>query len=54
EAMRKHDEEEPQCYRVEVIEAIEDKFEVQTHFPSLERGLVDFMDAQEAEWNREI
>ncbi|MCI82727.1 hypothetical protein A2U01_0104001, partial [Trifolium medium] len=30
EAMKKHDEDEPQCHRVEVIEAIEDKFQVQT------------------------
>ncbi|MCI55212.1 hypothetical protein A2U01_0076462, partial [Trifolium medium] len=54
EAMKRHDEEEPQCYRVEVIEVIEDKCKVQTSFPSLEKGLVDSMDAQEAEWSREI
>ncbi|MCI68267.1 hypothetical protein A2U01_0089527, partial [Trifolium medium] len=54
EAMKRHDEEEPQCHRVEVIEAIEDKFKVQTPFPPLEIGLVDSMDAQEAEWNQEI
>ncbi|MCI75503.1 hypothetical protein A2U01_0096772, partial [Trifolium medium] len=48
------DEEEPQCHRVEVIEAVEDKFEVQTPLPPVGRGLVDSMDAQEAEWSREI
>ncbi|MCI80732.1 hypothetical protein A2U01_0102003, partial [Trifolium medium] len=50
-AKKRHDEEEQQCRRVEVIEAIEDKFKVQTPFPPLERELVDSMDAQEAEWN---
>ncbi|MCI74796.1 hypothetical protein A2U01_0096060, partial [Trifolium medium] len=49
-----HDEEEPQCHRVEVIEAIEDKSKVQTPLPPLERGVVNSMDVQEAEWNREI
>ncbi|MCI36128.1 hypothetical protein A2U01_0057350 [Trifolium medium] len=47
--MQRHDEEEPQCHREEVIEAIEDKFKVQTPLPLLERGLVDSMNAQEAE-----
>ncbi|MCH90390.1 hypothetical protein A2U01_0011305, partial [Trifolium medium] len=51
---KRHDEEEPQCHRVEVIEAIEEKLAVQTPLPPLERGLVDSMEAQEAEWNREI
>ncbi|MCI88618.1 hypothetical protein A2U01_0109905, partial [Trifolium medium] len=50
ESMKRHDEEEPQRHRVEVIEAIKDKFKVQIPFPPLERGLVDSMDAQEAEW----
>ncbi|MCI49179.1 hypothetical protein A2U01_0070422, partial [Trifolium medium] len=38
EAMERHDEEEPQCHRVAAIEAVEDKFKVQTLFPPLERG----------------
>ncbi|MCI75293.1 hypothetical protein A2U01_0096561, partial [Trifolium medium] len=42
------------CHLVEVIEAVEDKFEVQTPPPPLERGLVDSRDVQEVEWNREI
>ncbi|MCI88756.1 hypothetical protein A2U01_0110043, partial [Trifolium medium] len=52
--MKRHDEEEPQCHCVEVIEVIEDKFKAQTPSPPWERELVGSMDAQEAEWNREI
>ncbi|MCI49647.1 hypothetical protein A2U01_0070891, partial [Trifolium medium] len=52
--MKQHDD-DPKCFRIEVVdEVIEDEFKVQTPFPPLERVLVDSMDAQEAEWNREI
>ncbi|MCI37692.1 hypothetical protein A2U01_0058916, partial [Trifolium medium] len=55
EAMKRHEEEEPQCYHVDVVEeGVEDVFAEETFFPPLERVLVDAMDAQEAEWNREI
>ncbi|MCI67865.1 hypothetical protein A2U01_0089124, partial [Trifolium medium] len=52
--MRRHDEEEPQCYRVEVIEVVEDKCKVQPPSLPVEREVVDSIDAQEAEWNHEI
>ncbi|MCI74744.1 hypothetical protein A2U01_0096008, partial [Trifolium medium] len=54
EAMKSHDEEEPQCYRVEIIEVIEDECKVQPPSLSVERVIVDSIDEQEAEWNREI
>ncbi|MCI53381.1 hypothetical protein A2U01_0074627, partial [Trifolium medium] len=54
EAMKRHDEEEPQCYRVEIMEVVEDKCKVQPPSLPVERVVVDSLDAQEAEWNREI
>ncbi|MCI46559.1 hypothetical protein A2U01_0067799, partial [Trifolium medium] len=55
EAMKRHDEEEePQCYRVEIIEDINDKSKVQTPSLPVERIVVYSIDEQEAEWNREI
>ncbi|MCI52885.1 hypothetical protein A2U01_0074131, partial [Trifolium medium] len=54
EAMKRHDEEEPQCYRVEVVEAIEDKCKVKPLSLPVERIVADSFDEQEAEWNREI
>ncbi|MCI84941.1 hypothetical protein A2U01_0106219, partial [Trifolium medium] len=53
EGMKKYDE-EPQCYRVEVIEVEEDKCKVQSPSPSVERIVVDSLDEQEAEWDNEI
>ncbi|MCI71611.1 hypothetical protein A2U01_0092874, partial [Trifolium medium] len=53
-AMKRHDEEEPQCYRVEVVEVIKDEYKVQPLSLPVERIIVDSIDAQEAEWNREI
>ncbi|MCI77426.1 hypothetical protein A2U01_0098696, partial [Trifolium medium] len=50
EAMKRHDEEEPQCYCVDVIEAFEEKIKVQTSNPPVER-VVDLIDEQEAEWD---
>ncbi|MCI73399.1 hypothetical protein A2U01_0094663, partial [Trifolium medium] len=47
EAMRRHDEEKPQCYRVEVVEVIEDKCNMQPPSPPVERVVVDPIDAQE-------
>ncbi|MCI90379.1 hypothetical protein A2U01_0111671, partial [Trifolium medium] len=52
--MRRHDEEEPQCYHVEVIEVMEDKCKIQPPSLPVEREVVDALDEQEAEWNREI
>ncbi|MCI81419.1 hypothetical protein A2U01_0102692, partial [Trifolium medium] len=52
--MKRHDEEEPQCYRVEVIEVREDKCKVQSPSPPVDREVVDSLDEREAEWNREI
>ncbi|MCI71402.1 hypothetical protein A2U01_0092665, partial [Trifolium medium] len=49
-----YDEDEPQCYRVEIIEVVEDKCEAQLPSLPVERGEVDPIDAQEAEWNHEI
>ncbi|MCI37604.1 hypothetical protein A2U01_0058828, partial [Trifolium medium] len=54
EAMRRHEEEEPQCYCVEVIEALEDKCKGQPSNPPFERVVVDPNDVQEAEWDHEI
>ncbi|MCI41197.1 hypothetical protein A2U01_0062430, partial [Trifolium medium] len=54
EAMKRHEEEEPQCYCVEVIEALEDKCKVQPSNPPVERVLVDSNDVQEAEWDHKI
>ncbi|MCI66112.1 hypothetical protein A2U01_0087370, partial [Trifolium medium] len=54
EAMKRHDEEEPQCYRVEIIEVVEDKCKVQPPSPPAERVVVDSNDAKEGEWEREI
>ncbi|MCI49546.1 hypothetical protein A2U01_0070790, partial [Trifolium medium] len=54
EAMKRHEEEEPQCYRMEIIEVIEDKCKVQPPSVPVERVVDDSIDAQEAEWNREI
>ncbi|MCI68258.1 hypothetical protein A2U01_0089518, partial [Trifolium medium] len=54
EALRRHDEEEPQCHRVEVIEVMEDKCKVQPPSLPVEREVVDALDEQEVEWNREI
>ncbi|MCI90965.1 hypothetical protein A2U01_0112259, partial [Trifolium medium] len=52
EAMNRHEEEEPQCYRVEVIEVIKDEYKVQPPRLPVERIVVDSIDEQEAEWNR--
>ncbi|MCI53836.1 hypothetical protein A2U01_0075083, partial [Trifolium medium] len=54
EAMKRHDEEEPQCYRVDVIEVVEDKSKVQPPSPQVERVEVGPNDEQEAEWDNEI
>ncbi|MCI56358.1 hypothetical protein A2U01_0077609, partial [Trifolium medium] len=55
EAMKRHEEEEePQCYRVEIIEVSEDKCKVQPPSLPVERVEVDPIDVQEAEWNCEI
>ncbi|MCI80018.1 hypothetical protein A2U01_0101289, partial [Trifolium medium] len=55
EAMKRYDdEEEPQCYCVDVIEVIEDKIKVQPSNPPIERVVVDLIDEQEAEWDHEI
>ncbi|MCI95177.1 hypothetical protein A2U01_0116475, partial [Trifolium medium] len=53
--MTRHDEEEePRCYRVDIIEVIENKCEVQPPSPHVERIAVDVIDVQEAEWEHEI
>ncbi|MCI88847.1 hypothetical protein A2U01_0110135, partial [Trifolium medium] len=52
--MKKYDDEEPQCYRVEIIEVEEDKCKVQLPSPLVERVVVDSLDVQEAEWDHEI
>ncbi|MCI60453.1 hypothetical protein A2U01_0081709, partial [Trifolium medium] len=54
EGMKRHDEEEPQCYSVVIIEVMEDKCKVQPPSIPVERVVVDPIEAQEAEWNREI
>ncbi|MCI52663.1 hypothetical protein A2U01_0073909, partial [Trifolium medium] len=54
ESMKRYDEEEPQCYRVESIEVVEDKCKIQPPSLPVEGIVVDSFDAQEAEWNREI
>ncbi|MCI82932.1 hypothetical protein A2U01_0104206, partial [Trifolium medium] len=46
EAMKKYDDDEPQCYRVEIIEVEEDKGKVQLPSPPVERVVVDSLDAQ--------
>ncbi|MCI91788.1 hypothetical protein A2U01_0113083, partial [Trifolium medium] len=51
---KRHDEEEPQCYRVEIIEVVEDKCKEQPPSLPVERVVVDPIDVQEAEWEREI
>ncbi|MCI72803.1 hypothetical protein A2U01_0094067, partial [Trifolium medium] len=48
------DEDEPQCYRVEIIEVVEDKCKAQLPSLPVERVVVDSIDEQEEEWNREI
>ncbi|MCI61667.1 hypothetical protein A2U01_0082924, partial [Trifolium medium] len=54
EAMKRYDEDEPQCYRVEVVEVIEDKCKVQPPTLPVERVVVDSIEEQEAEWDHEI
>ncbi|MCI85094.1 hypothetical protein A2U01_0106373, partial [Trifolium medium] len=54
EAMKRHEEEEPQCYRVASIEVVEDKCKAQPPSPPVARVVVDSNDEQDAEWNREI
>ncbi|MCI84587.1 hypothetical protein A2U01_0105865, partial [Trifolium medium] len=55
EAMKKHDEEEPQCYRVDVVEeVVEDVFVEETPSLPLERVIVNSIDDLEEEWDREI
>ncbi|MCI78334.1 hypothetical protein A2U01_0099604, partial [Trifolium medium] len=54
EGMKRYDGEEPQCYRMEIIEVVEDKCKVQPPSLPVKGGVVDPLDAQEAEWNREI
>ncbi|MCI69916.1 hypothetical protein A2U01_0091179, partial [Trifolium medium] len=50
EAMKRHDEEEPQCHRVDVIEEVmEDVFVEETPSPPLERVLVNSIDELEEE-----
>ncbi|MCI55858.1 hypothetical protein A2U01_0077109, partial [Trifolium medium] len=46
EAMKRLEEEEPQCYRVAIIEVMEDKFKVQPPSLPVERVVVDSHDAQ--------
>ncbi|MCI56770.1 hypothetical protein A2U01_0078021, partial [Trifolium medium] len=53
EAMTRHDEEEPRCYRVDIIEVSEDKCKVQPPSPHVERA-VGSIDEQEVEWKHEI
>ncbi|MCI74491.1 hypothetical protein A2U01_0095755, partial [Trifolium medium] len=50
EAMKRYDEEEPQCYCVDAIEVVEDECKVQSPSPPVER-VVDLIDEQEAEWD---
>ncbi|MCI57529.1 hypothetical protein A2U01_0078780, partial [Trifolium medium] len=54
EAMKRHDEGEPQCYCVDVIEAFKDKIKVKPSNPPVERVVVDLTNVQEAEWDHEI
>ncbi|MCI54230.1 hypothetical protein A2U01_0075479, partial [Trifolium medium] len=54
EGMKRYDEEEPQCHHVASIEVVEDKYKVQPPILPVERVVVDSLDAQEEEWNREI
>ncbi|MCI82001.1 hypothetical protein A2U01_0103275, partial [Trifolium medium] len=50
EAMKRHDEEEPQCHHVDVVEeVVEDVFEEKTPSPPLERVLVNSIDELEEE-----
>ncbi|MCI90746.1 hypothetical protein A2U01_0112040, partial [Trifolium medium] len=53
--MKRHDEEEPPCHRVDVIEeVVEDVFVEETLSPPLERVMVNSIDELEEEWDREI
>ncbi|MCI71020.1 hypothetical protein A2U01_0092283, partial [Trifolium medium] len=55
EVMKRHDEEEPQCHRVDVVEeVVEDVFVEETLSPPLERVIVNSIDDLEEEWDREI
>ncbi|MCI10136.1 hypothetical protein A2U01_0031228, partial [Trifolium medium] len=53
EAMQRQ-EDDSQCYCVEVIEVVEDECKVQTPSLQVERVVVDPIEIQEAEWNQEI
>ncbi|MCI87474.1 hypothetical protein A2U01_0108757, partial [Trifolium medium] len=48
EGMKKYDEEEPQCYRLDVIEVEEDKCKVQPSSPTVEGIVVNSLDVQRA------
>ncbi|MCI60505.1 hypothetical protein A2U01_0081761 [Trifolium medium] len=48
--MKRHDEEEPECHRVDVIEeVVEDVFVEESPSPPLERVLVNSIDELEEE-----
>ncbi|MCI70539.1 hypothetical protein A2U01_0091802, partial [Trifolium medium] len=48
EAMKRHDEDRPQCHRVKVIEeVVKDVFAVETPSPPLERIIVNSIDELE-------
>ncbi|MCI82102.1 hypothetical protein A2U01_0103376, partial [Trifolium medium] len=48
EAMKRHDEEKPQCHRVEVVEeVVKDVFAEETPSPPLERIMVNSIDGFE-------
>ncbi|MCI65703.1 hypothetical protein A2U01_0086961, partial [Trifolium medium] len=53
EGMKRYDEEEPQCYRVDVIEVEGDKGKVQSSSPTVEGVVVNSLDVQKAEWSDE-
>ncbi|MCI66854.1 hypothetical protein A2U01_0088112, partial [Trifolium medium] len=53
--MKRHDEEEPRCHRVEVIEeVVEDVFAEETPSPPLEMIIVNSIDELEEEGDHEI
>ncbi|MCI67133.1 hypothetical protein A2U01_0088391, partial [Trifolium medium] len=55
EAMKRIDEESPQCHRVEVIEeVVKDVFAEDTPSPPLERTIVNSIDALEEEEDDEV
>ncbi|MCI64124.1 hypothetical protein A2U01_0085381, partial [Trifolium medium] len=55
EAMKRHDEEEPRCHQVEVIEeVVEDVFAEETPSPPLERIMVNSIEELEEQEDHEI